>query len=72
MSQAAEDHELKNGNHFNWLLIFEPLEKPHISSRKPVSLIFKHFNHKQNTRNLSGDKIALEQLKLIQEGERNM
>lgn len=33
---------------------------------------FKHFNHKQTTKNLSGDKIALEQLKLIQEGERNM
>lgn len=31
---------------------------------------FKHFNHEQNTKKLSGDKIALEQLKLIQEGEK--
>lgn len=33
---------------------------------------FKHFNCEQNTKNLSGDEIALEQLKLIQEGEKNM
>lgn len=34
---------------------------------------FKHFNHKQNTKKkISGDKIALEKLKLIQEGERNV